>query len=203
MNSRVEQPALRGEWATLQPLTEAYAEITLKWRLSPRARFMNRGAQTVEQQRAWIETQRGTEDFNFIIAFGGMPVGMVSLQHVSLQHRSAALGRLLIGEPDTVGSAPVAFETERLICDYVFDELGLHKVYGDVVEHNAPMLTWRRYLGYRQDGVMRDHYLFDGVFRNAIVVSLLEDEYRSVCRPRLEGLIQAASHAWRGNVSAR
>jgi RimJ/RimL family protein N-acetyltransferase len=176
---------LTGKLVTLRPLVIEDAAITLRWRLSKRARFLQRGAQTEEEQRAWIASQDRTGELNFIIEFKGEPVGMTALHEISQQNRSAIMGRLLIGEEEKVGSAPVFFETELLLCNYAFDQLKLHKIYGQIMEDNVGMIRTRLYLGYKQDGFLRDHFLHNGVYRGAVMVSLLEDEYRAVCRPKL------------------
>jgi RimJ/RimL family protein N-acetyltransferase len=72
-----------------------------------------------------------------------------------------------------------------LLSDYVFERLKLHKLYGEIMEDNIGMIRTRFYLGYKQDGLLRDHYIFEGSYKNAVAVSLLEDEYRKVCRPKL------------------
>jgi RimJ/RimL family protein N-acetyltransferase len=180
---------LTGKLVTLRPLVIEDAAITLGWRLSKRARFQQRGAQTEEEQRAWIASKDRTGELNFIIEFKGEPVGMTALHSISQQNRSAMMGRLLIGEQEKVGSAPVFFETELLLCDYVFYQLKMHKLYGEIMEDNIGMIRSRLYLGYKQDGFLRDHFIFNGSYKNSIAVSLLEDEYRTVCRPKLLGFI--------------
>lgn len=181
---------LQGTFTTLRPLAMEDAEITLRWRLSPRARFLQRGARTVDEQRAWIAAALARQgELNFIIEHRGAPVGTISLTDINSVHKTAILGRELIGEEQTTRQTPVAFESELLVCDYVFDKLRFHKIYGDVMEDNSNMIRARRYLGYKQDGVLRDHYIFDGVYKSAIALSLLEDEYRTTCRPRLIQLV--------------
>lgn len=180
---------LKGSVATLRPLAAADAEITLKWRLSTRARYLQRGARTTEEQRAWIASKLATNELNFIIEYKDKPVGMIALLEINQIHKSVEMGRLLIGEEDWVGKAPVAFEADLMLCDYAFDTLKMHKIYGDVLEDNQGMLRTRFYLGYKNDGVLREHYFFDGVFKNTIAVSILEDEYRMICRPKLLQLI--------------
>jgi diamine N-acetyltransferase len=184
---------LTGKLVTLRPLVIEDAAITLRWRLSKRAQFLQRGAQTEEEQRAWIASKARTGELNFIIEFKGEPVGMTALQEISEQNRSAIMGRLLIGEAEKVGPAPVFFETEVLLCDYAFDQLKLHKLYGEIMEDNIGMIRTRLYLGYKQDGFLRDHFVFNGSYKGAIVVSLLEDEYRTVCRPKLVRLMVLTS----------
>jgi RimJ/RimL family protein N-acetyltransferase len=188
---------LEGKIATLRSLTQEDAAVTLRWRLSKRAKFLQRGAHTEEEQRAWIASHDRAGELNFIIEFRGEPVGMTALHDLSLQNRSAVMGRLLIGEEEKVGSAPVFFETELLLCDYAFDQLKLHKLYGHIMEDNVGMVRTRLYLGYKQDGFLRDHYLHDGVYKGAITVSLLEEEYRTVCRPKLVQLLSLFSERFR------
>jgi RimJ/RimL family protein N-acetyltransferase len=180
---------LEGQFVTLRPLTVDDAEITLRWRNGPRGLYLQRGAQTVEEQRTWIANHAGDDELNFIIEYTGRPVGMIALVRINPRHKTAELARLLIGEPAIVASAPVVFETELLIGDYVFETLGFHKLYGDIMQDNQAMIQTRLYLGYKQDGVFRDHYIFSGVYKSTIIVSLLEDEYRTVCRPNLRQLI--------------
>lgn len=190
----VDAPApgvvLSGSLVTLRPLTVEDAAITLRWRLGARGTYMQEGARTESDQRAWIAAHANEPGgYNFIQEYRGAPVGMVALQQVDSINRSAVMGRLLIGEPELVGTAPVFFESEILLCDFAFDRLQMHKIYGEIMEDNIGMVRTRLYFGYRQDGLLRDHYFVRGTFRNAVAVSLLEAEYRSVARPKLVQMI--------------
>jgi RimJ/RimL family protein N-acetyltransferase len=185
---------LTGRFTKLRPLVLEDAQTTLCWRLSSRARFLQRGAETVEKQRDWIASAIvRREELNFVIEYMTEAVGMIALTDINRAHKTAVMGRELIGEVERTGQAPVAFEAELLICDYVFDTLGFHKIWGDVMEDNTSMLLARRYLGYKEDGLLRDHYLFDDCYKNTVVFSLLEDEYRATCRPKLVQLIDLFS----------
>ena len=184
---------LNGTIAILRPITIDDAEITLGWRQSNRAKLLQRGAQTIEEQGAWIAAKLKTNEFNLIIEYKGKPVGMIALHDINHIHKTVQMGRFLIGEEGYVGKAPVAFESELMLSDYVFNVLKMHKIYGDVMADNYGMLKTRFYLGYKQDGVLRDHYLYDGVYKDTVAVSILEDEYRTKCRPRLIQLISMFS----------
>jgi len=184
---------LNGTLATLRPITEEDAKITLAWRQGERAKLLQRGANTIDEQRAWINSKLNSYEFNFIIEYKGKPVGMIALHDISHTHGTVQMGRLLIGEESYVGKAPVAFEADFLLCEYAFNVLKIHKIYGDVMEDNIGMLKFRDYLGYHRDGIFRDHYLYDGVYKNTIAVSLLEEEYRATCRPKLVQLITVLS----------
>lgn len=182
---------LRGEIAVLRPLTVEDAERTFRWRQSERGRFLHQGAASVEEQRAWIRAHTGAGEYNFIIEYQDAPVGMIGIFAVDGQHK-ASFGRLIIGDEARVGSAPVASESELLVCDHIFRGLGIHKIYGDVVEDNVGMVRFRAHLGYHQDGILRDHFWDGTAYRNMILYSLLEQEYWETTRPRLVSLIQLA-----------
>jgi RimJ/RimL family protein N-acetyltransferase len=176
---------LKGKLVALRPITIKDAEITFRWRQEERAIFLQRGAQTVKEQRTWILSRDKASELNFIIECQRVTVGMIALLDIDQRNKKAVLGRLLIGEKEKVGRKPVFFETELLLFDYAFDQLRLHKIQGEVMEDNITMIRSRLYLGYRQDGILRDHYIFEGVYKNAILFSLLEKDYRDICRPKL------------------
>jgi RimJ/RimL family protein N-acetyltransferase len=180
---------IKGKIVTLRSIAADDAEITLKWRLSDRAKLMQRGAKTVEEQKGWINSKLSTPEVNCIIEYKQKPVGMISLHDIDYVHNHLIIGRLLVGEEEFVAKAPVAYEAELLLCDYAFKHLHMHKIYGDVVGTNPAMLKFRKYLGYKEDGVMRDHLFFNGSYIDAHTFSLLENEYQAVCRPKLVQLI--------------
>lgn len=180
---------LKGKIVTLRLLEESDAELTLKWRLSDRAKFLNKGAQTKEQQEEWIRTSAKRGDLNFIMQYNQRFVGMISLYEINNTHKSVIMGRLLIGEPETVGSAPVVFEAERLVMDFAFEELKMHSIYCDVVASNVGVNNLRRILQWHKDGVIKDHFCIGGKFVDAVLYSVLCDDYYKECRKVLCGFI--------------
>jgi diamine N-acetyltransferase len=184
---------LTGRFVVLRPIRPEDSEVTLRWRQEPRAMLLNRGANTVAEQERWIRSRPNSE-WNFIIELkDGRPVGMLSLVDIDPTHRRAEPGRFLIGEPDAVRGKPVAVEAMMLLYEFAFDRLGLQRVFGTVAEGNDLMTKWQKYLGMREEGRLRRHYFLDGNFRDAIVLGMLADEYRTVALPRMRALVAAAS----------
>ncbi len=183
---------LCGEYVILRPLRVEDAELTLAWRLSSRAALLNRGATTVAEQADWIASRPATE-LNFVIELrSGQPVGMLSLVDIDETNRRAEPARFLIGEPEAVRGRPVAVESMKLLYEIAFDRMNLKRVYGTVVADNPLMLKWQKFLGMKEEGRLRQHYFIGGLFRDAICVGMLEDEYRAVALPRMNALILTA-----------
>ena len=187
----ITQAALRGEFVNLRPLREEDAAMTLAWRLSDRAGLLSRGAQTVEDQAAWIRTRPASEH-NFVIELtDGTPVGMLSLIGIDQWHGHAVSARFLIGDEDAVRGVPAAVEAMKLLYELAFDQLGLQRVWGLVVADNRRMVKWQRYLGMREEGRLRNHYRFGDQLHDALCMGILAEEYRGQARPRMEALIAA------------
>jgi RimJ/RimL family protein N-acetyltransferase len=183
--------ALRGEFVSLRPLREDDAALTLAWRSGDRAGLLNRGAETVEDQAAWIRSRPDSEH-NFVIELSdGRPVGMLSLIGVDTANRHGESARFLIGDEDAVRGVPAAVEAMKLLYELAFDRLGLERVWGMVAADNRLMIKWQRYLGMREEGRLRNHYRIGGRFQDAVCLGILAEEYRGQARPRMEALIAA------------
>lgn len=183
---------LEGEFVNLRSLQVSDAELTFRWRRAQRARFLNAGAATVEQQAAWI-AGRPVSEYNFIIELKSKhPVGMLSLTGVDAINRHGEPGRFLIGDEEAAKGLPVAIEAMKLLYELAFDRLGLVRVYGIVAANNHLMLKWHKYLGMREEGILRNHLCLAGHFQDAVFIGMLVEEYQKTTVPRMKVLIAAA-----------
>jgi len=188
-------PTLLGVFVDLRPLVAGDAEATLRWRQSERARLLNRGAATVEQQAAWI-AGRPASEHNFIITLkDGRAVGALSLVGIDAGNRHAESARFLIGEEAAVRGIPAAVEAMKLLYQHAFDTLGLTRIFGTIAAGNKRMITWQKFLGMREEGRMRRHYLLNGAYQDAVMLGLLEDEYRNDALPRMDAMIRMGEQA--------
>lgn len=180
---------IEGEFVNLRPLLVSDAELTYNWRHAARAKFLNQGAASVEQQASWIASRPASE-FNFVIELkSGLAVGMVSLTGIDAINQHGESGRFLIGDENAVKGAPVAVEAMKLIYELAFDQLGLVRICGTVAADNHLMIKWQKYLGMKEEGRLRNHLYLGGQFQDAIFLGLLVDEYRKLTLPRMNFLI--------------
>lgn len=188
-----EVDVLSGRFVDLRPLVPTDAAMTLAWRLGARARLLNSGAGDVDQQERWIAS-RPANELNYVIRLkDGRDVGMLSLIGINPVNRHAEPARFLLGDEVAVRGVPAAVEAMKLLYAHAFDTLDLVRLHGTVAGGNPRMLKWQKYLGMQEEGCMRRHYFIDGVFRDAIIVGLLKDEYLAVSLPRMNALIAMAA----------
>jgi RimJ/RimL family protein N-acetyltransferase len=158
--------------------------------MSDRASLLNRGASSVPEQAAWIASRPENELNEVIELHPGLPVGMLSLVNIDSVHRRAEPARFLIGEPMAVRGLPAALEAMKLLYEYAFDRLHLHRLYGIVVADNTQMLKWHSFLGMKEEGRLREHFYLAGRFRDAVCIGMTESEYRTIALPRMKALIR-------------
>lgn len=183
---------LPGEFVNLRPLQVEDAALTFDWRRAQRARFLNAGASTVEQQAQWIAARPASE-FNFIIELkSGRPVGMLSLIGIDTDNRHGEPGRFLIGDEEAAKGVPVAVEAMKLLYELAFDQLELVRVCGIVAANNTLMVKWQKYMGMKEEGRLRNHLRQGGKFHDAVFLGLLVEDYRKTTVPRMNVLIAAA-----------
>jgi len=183
---------LKGNFINLRPISVEDAELTLAWRQSPRAQFLNRGATSLKEQQEWIRS-RPESEYNFIIETRkGLSIGTYSLTEIDFANSRAEPGRFIIGNEKAVRGVPAAAEATFLVYRFTFDELGLHRVHGLVAADNTKMIKWQKYLGMNQEGTLKDHYYRSGNFYDAICFGMNVKEYRRKCEPRLNSLVAMA-----------
>lgn len=190
-----------GEFVCLRALDVSDAARTLAWRSGSRARLLNDGATTIEAQAAWIAARPPSER-NYVIELrGGTPVGMLALIAIDPHAGRGETARFLIGEESAVRGIPAAVEAMKLLYQVAFGELGLHRVHGWIAASNRRMIVWQQYLGMRVEGRLRDHLMIGGKHEDAVLLGLLEDEYRSTALPKMNALIAAARAGAAGEVA--
>ncbi|MFD8913634.1 GNAT family N-acetyltransferase [Streptomyces sp. NPDC059575] len=92
------------------------------------------------------------------------------------QQRAATVGFAL--HPDWWG-AGYGLETVRLLLRLGFDHLGLHRVWGARSPLNVPSARTMTAVGMVEEGVIREHVLKGGTWRDSVVHAILDHEWAS------------------------
>jgi RimJ/RimL family protein N-acetyltransferase len=105
------------------------------------------------------------------------PIGVVSLMNVSEANASAELS-IIVGHPEDRHHGYGA-EAIATLLDYAFGERGLNRVGLSVFEFNEDAISAYTKLGFREEGRLRRALRRDGAFHDAILMSVLKDEWGS------------------------
>ena len=98
-------------------------------------------------------------------------IGNIKLGPINTFHRFADIG-ILIGEKDCWGKG-YATEAIRLIVEYAFDKLNLHKVTAGCYASNKRSIKAFKKAGFVQEGIRKKHCYCDGKYVDDILLGLI------------------------------
>lgn len=181
----------------LRDLAPEDEERLFVWRGEPEvARWMSDADVSGRKaHRAWFEQLSSDPDMKgWMIQSGGRPSGLLTLTGLAGHHRRAAWN-WFVGDREARGRG-VGRAAQVLGLDRAFGELGLHKVWAEVMADNDAAMKIQMNAGFRREGYLRGHVLKDGEPRDVVLLGILSDEWEALApqaRLRLSqaGLIAA------------
>lgn len=114
----------------------------------------------------------------WIIELDGAPVGLVNLADISREHRKCAWAYYL-ADPATRGKGVGAFVEFRML-DHVFDDLGMNKLWCEVLIDNEPVWKLHESFGFQREALYRAHVWKDGKPQDVVGLGLLADDWKAV-----------------------
>ncbi|PKH12062.1 GNAT family N-acetyltransferase [Planomicrobium sp. MB-3u-38] len=106
-------------------------------------------------------------------------VGHVSLSRIDRNNRSARIGRVILGDPNTKGKG-FCCQMIQQVLKIAFDELNLHRVTLGVFDFNKAAIACYEKAGFQKEGLMRDHQKFGDDYWSLWEMGILEDEWREI-----------------------
>ena len=101
-------------------------------------------------------------------------IGVVSLKHISFLDRHAEFAAV-IGSPGQMGKGYGRAASVRMI-RYGFEALNLRKVYMSAFADNERTIHLYESIGFKKEGVSREHIFRDGVYEDLVWLSLFREE---------------------------
>ena len=105
-------------------------------------------------------------------------IGNVGITKINLTNRSG-VSSIFIGDRSCWGKG-LGVEAYRQLLEYAFNERGFHRIEARVLEGNLPSLRMHQKCGFKVEGTLRDSVFKNGRWQNLILLSILEDDFRSL-----------------------
>ena len=175
-------PFIQGERIDLVAQLSKWADIYAKWHNNPRVRQYARYEfpTSLEDVKKWFEgtPERGVRDFIVFVIYHKLdkrPIGDIGLNHINWVNRNANIFAE-IGEPEYWGKGIVG-EAAKLMMTYGFNELNLHKIHASVYNPNERSLRAAEKLGFKKEGILKEHLYVDGGYVDNHKFSILRKEW--------------------------
>jgi len=189
-----------GDRVVLRPMEGEEAPLFQAWLNDPEnhqylQRFRPLNLAEERQFLGSIHEKSGDHLFGIALREGERLIGTCGLHGAALPNRSAELG-ILIGDRDAQGKG-LGAEAIRLLLDYGFGTLGLHRVSLHVYANNARGIRCYEKSGFRREGVRREARWWAGRWWDILDYAILEHEGQAAAagEPRREKASLSPSNA--------
>lgn len=115
-------------------------------------------------------------NFHLIDKQTGAIIGGCGFHTWAPDHRRAEIGYAL--HSDDHKHKGLMTEALRAVLNYGFDEMNLHRVEALTDTENAASQKLLDNFGFVFEGILRDHYVVDGVPSHSVAYSLLKNEFK-------------------------
>ncbi|PAD77647.1 GNAT family N-acetyltransferase [Paenibacillus campinasensis] len=134
---------------------------------------------TIEGIRRYIE-DRSTDSSSVLLLIAlqdtDQVIGDIALQDIDSVNRNAGM-RIAIDSEQHLGKG-YGPEAMKLLLEYSFGQLNLHRVELQVFDFNERAIKAYEKVGFVREGVQRDVLYYNHRYHNAILMSVLEHEFR-------------------------
>jgi ribosomal-protein-alanine N-acetyltransferase len=177
----LKNPYLVGKRIYLRPLEPSDAAIMQPWANDSsvtRNITLFRPA-SIKTELDFIErAATSTTDIalGIVLPEGDRLIGSAGLMQIDWKNRSTLFG-ISIGEPAQWGKG-YGTEATQLLVALAFERLNLHRVSLLVYEYNDRGIRCYERVGFKREGVHRDHVWMDGRYWNAHTMAILREEWK-------------------------
>jgi len=169
-----------GEQVYLRPVEAEDADIFCQWFNDPEFRKLGGGElpTSKHEQKKEIERMHKGENAVWLVITlrdTNNPIGFVVLGKIDRVNRNAQFG-IGIGDK-THWARGYGTEAAKLVVDYGFNTLNLHRIWLEVYDYNKRAIRSYEKVGFRAECTLRDGEYVDGKYHDLVVMSILENEW--------------------------
>jgi RimJ/RimL family protein N-acetyltransferase len=182
MENKVKQTFIKGEkielWAPIVENVELYA----KWVNSPMGRIYSRvptpqriselkkslepKSEFLVQKEIYLEIYHKKDE---------KPIGIVALMDIDWLNRKAKIS-VVIGESEYWGKG-IAGEALKLLFNYAFEDLNLHKLYAGIYTPNVRSIRVFEKLGLAPEATLKEEVYVDGKYYDSKIYCVYKKEW--------------------------
>ena len=153
-------------------------DFIVKWRNSDavRKRFIYQELFTRQSHEEWTETMVNTGKVVQMIICkkdDDTPVGSVYIRDIDNVHHKGEYG-IFIGE-ETARGKGIGTRAARLMIEYAFMELHLHRLYLRVFADNTQAIASYEKAGFIREALLRDDVYIDNNYKDVVLMAVLNN----------------------------
>ncbi len=179
----------------LRALTEDDRDRVLAWRNSPEVSAYMYTDQLIaaDDHARWLAAALDDPRRRYwIIEMDGAPVGLANLADIDVMNGRCAWAYYL-ADPAVRGKS-IGAVVELMVLDIVFGEMGLTKLWCEVLHSNTAVWRLHQKFGFTQEALLRDHVRKGGEAHDVVGLGLFAHEW-AAARPGMVERLQRQGFA--------
>lgn len=172
---------IKGTTVGLRAIEEKDLAQLMHWRNNPELRRFFRETQEIstQQQQKWFELisdkNSNHKMFAIIELSTNQLLGACGLCYIDWVNRSADFS-IYIGYQDLYIDDIYAIDASKLLIDYGFGILNLHRLWSEIYSIDSAKQTFFQKLGFTLDGALRETYWYEKKWHDSLFYSLLSSD---------------------------
>jgi RimJ/RimL family protein N-acetyltransferase len=173
---------LEGDRVYLRPIGLDDTDLYFRTLFHPEVRRLTGTQKSFTREQIYRYIEGKTQDPSSLLLLIALRetdevIGDIALQNIDGMNRNANI-RIAISSQEHQGRG-LGTEAMRLLLDYGFGILNLHRIELNVFSYNARAIRAYEKLGFQREGVQREALYYNHQYHDSIIMSILEDEYRA------------------------
>lgn len=168
---------LKVEKCKLRPLREEDLRTVLEWRNSEQIRENMYTTHIISWEEHWAWFQKINDQSkknHMVFTYENLPLGVINVSSIDEINNRCHWG-FYIGEEAAPRGSGMAMGYLGL--QYIFEELGIRKLYGEVLGFNEASIKYHKKLGFIQEGHFREHILRGKQYIDIYCFAILRSEW--------------------------
>lgn len=170
---------ISGKYVGLRAIEKEDLTLMLHWRNRPQFRQYFREYRELNfmNQELWFDNivrkDRNIIMFSIVDLKSGNLLGACGLCYINWINRNADFS-LYIGDSDAYIDKKFAPDAGKVLLNYGFNELNLHRVYAEVFDFDKPKQALMKHLGFRLEGTHRETHWSNGRWNDSLMYGILK-----------------------------
>jgi RimJ/RimL family protein N-acetyltransferase len=170
-----------GKNVVLRAIEQEDLTLLNKWANNPEIQYWIGGwhfPASMEDQKKWFQgLSVNSLNQRFVIETKELGIiGTANLINIDWKNKNAHHG-MLLGDKETRGKG-FAIDTVMAVMKYAFEELGLNRLDGSMIEYNeASLKMYVEKCGWKREGIRRNWYFRKNRFWDSIIVGITREDY--------------------------
>ena len=100
-------------------------------------------------------------------------IGLIDIFDFEPNHKRAGIGIIILDTEQR--NKGIGAESITLLCNYVFDVLGLRQIYANILEENVASMHLFKKLGFIEVGIKKDWVRIKNTFKNEVLLQKINN----------------------------